>query len=43
MYCYRIHPGFGWDRVSFLHRGSCNAMFWMFYENSDDNKVFSHY
>ena len=31
--------GRGWTKVNFLSRGSCDALFWIFFdENSGDNK-----
>ena len=31
--------GLGWNKVNFLSRGSCDALFWIFFdENSGDNK-----
>lgn len=35
MTCF--YHGFGWDKVDFLHRGSYDAVLWIFDENSGDS------
>lgn len=32
------YHGFGWDKVHFHQRGSLDAMFWIFDENSHGNR-----